>query len=227
MPEAPVGAEADRHRLVAAVHRHEVDVHVDEEVRLGRAAVDLDVLALLGDAKVDEVRGVLGVVVRKGVGVERAEDALTDGPLDLGGRHAPVERVRHDQPHVVHAGARRELQDVFDHAPADVGRLHRRERQRDVVERDRQAHPGVQQLRERVGGDGVQQRVLDGGVHVADPGQRVGRVDHLGAEREALDAEPLAGVHEERRGAFVDLQDEAGSAHWILSSSPFSGRTRP
>ena len=129
MPEAPIGAEADRHRLVAAVHRYEVDVHVDEEVRFGRPTVDLDVLALLRHAKVDEVRGVLGVVVGQRVGIERPKDALADGPLDLGGRHAPVKRVRHDQPDVVDAGAGRELQDVFDHAPADVGRLHRRERQ--------------------------------------------------------------------------------------------------
>ena len=73
----------------------------------------------------------------------------------------------------------------------------------------------------------MQQRVLDGGIHVTDAGQRVGRVDHLGAEGEALDAEPFAGVDKKRRGAFVDLQDEAGSAHGILSSSPLSGRTRP
>jgi len=69
--------------------------------------------------------------------------------------------------------------------------------------------------------------MTDGGVHVADAGQRVRRVDHLGAEREALDAEPFAGVHEERRGSFVDLKDEAGSTHGILSSRPLSGRTRP
>ena len=39
-------AEPDRDRLVAAVHRHEVDVHVDEQVGLGGALGQLDDLAV-------------------------------------------------------------------------------------------------------------------------------------------------------------------------------------
>ena len=45
---AAVAREADRHGLVAAVHRDEVDVHVDDQVGLRRALVDLDLLALVG-----------------------------------------------------------------------------------------------------------------------------------------------------------------------------------
>ena len=54
--QALVRRQPDRHRLVAAVHRHQVDVDVDEQVGLGRPPVDLDVLALVGEADVEQVR---------------------------------------------------------------------------------------------------------------------------------------------------------------------------
>ena len=44
--QALVAGEPDRDRLVAAVHRHQVDVHVDDQVGLGGPLRDLDVLAL-------------------------------------------------------------------------------------------------------------------------------------------------------------------------------------
>ena len=49
--EAPVAGQAGGDALVAAVHGHEVDVDVDEQVALGRPLVDLDVLALVGLAR--------------------------------------------------------------------------------------------------------------------------------------------------------------------------------
>ena len=49
--EAAVAGQAGGHALVAAVHGHQVDVDVDEQVRLGRPPVDLDVLALVGLAR--------------------------------------------------------------------------------------------------------------------------------------------------------------------------------
>ena len=61
-------------RLVAAVHGDEVDVHVDEQVRLGRAAVDRDHLALVGRAEQRHAVRILGVVVVVAVRVERVED---------------------------------------------------------------------------------------------------------------------------------------------------------
>ena len=43
--KAAVAREAGGHALVAPVHRHEVDVDVDEQVGRGRTLVQLDVLA--------------------------------------------------------------------------------------------------------------------------------------------------------------------------------------
>ena len=63
MAKAPVRRQPDRHRLVPAIHGHQVDVHVHEQVRLGGAPVDLDVLTSVGLADVNQVRMVLGVVV--------------------------------------------------------------------------------------------------------------------------------------------------------------------
>jgi hypothetical protein len=77
--QRPVAGEADGGRLPAAVHRDEVDVDVDEQVRLGGALVDLDLLALVGGAQEGEVVGVLGVVlVEQATGLERVVDAVAE-----------------------------------------------------------------------------------------------------------------------------------------------------
>ena len=77
--EAAVAGEAGGGALPAAVHGDEVDVHVDEEVALGRPLVDLDHLAVVGGAEDGEVVGVLGVVlVEQAARVERVVDAVAD-----------------------------------------------------------------------------------------------------------------------------------------------------
>jgi len=63
MAQGSIAGEADRGRLPAAVHGHEVDVDVDEQVGLGGSLVDLDLLALVGGAQEGEVVRVLGVVL--------------------------------------------------------------------------------------------------------------------------------------------------------------------
>ena len=72
--QALVVAQADRDRLVAAVHRHEVDVDVDDQVALGAAPVDVHRLAVVGLAEVHDAVRILGVVVVVAVGVVRVED---------------------------------------------------------------------------------------------------------------------------------------------------------
>ena len=103
--------------------------------------------------------------------------------------------------------------------PPDVRRAHRRQRQRDVVEGDRQLHPREQQLRQRVHVLRVQQRVLDRLVDVRHGRQRLRRVDDAGAEREALQPEAEALVDDQRRGAVVHVEDETGATHRVLLGS--------
>ena len=105
--QALVAGQAGGHALVAAVHGHQVDVHVDEQVAGGGPLVDLDVLALVGLAEVDEVVGVLGVVLgQEAVGGEGLVDPVAQGVAQLGLGHPAVQGQGGDEHHVVDAGRR-------------------------------------------------------------------------------------------------------------------------
>ena len=106
--QAAVAGQAGGGRLPAAVHGDEVDVHVDEQVALGRPLVDLDLLALVGRAEEGEVVGVLGVVVvQQAVRGEGVVDPVADGVAQLGLGHAPVQGEGGDEVDVVDARPRR------------------------------------------------------------------------------------------------------------------------
>ena len=200
-----VRAQADRHRLVAAVHRDEVDVDVDEQVGLGGAAAQLDHLAVRRLPQPHDPVRVLGVVVVEAVGEEVVEHARPDRALELGRRHPAVQRERRDQVDVVDAGAVGALEHLLDHPLADVGRAHRRQRQRDVVEGDRQPHAGAQQRVQRVHPERAVERLGDRGLDVGQALQRRRRVDDPRADRQALEPQRLAGVEQRRRRALGDL----------------------
>ena len=203
-------------RLPAAVHRHEVDVDVDEQVALGGPLVDLHLLALLRRAEEGQVVGVLGVVVvEQAVRRERVVHAVADGVAQLGLGHAPVQGQGGDQVDVVDARGRGEVEHRLDHALAHVGASHRGEREADVVEGDRELHPGPEQGAERLGvAEGVVEGVADGAVDVVERVEGLARVQHAApAGGEPLEAERLAVVEQDRRGRLVDLQDEAGAGH--------------
>ena len=205
--DAVVRAEADADRLVAAVHRDDVDVHVDQQVGIGGALGELDGLAVAGLAEIDDLVRVLGVVVVEPVRVELVEDAGADGALELGRGHPAVQRERGDQMDVLDTRAVGALEHVLDHAAADVGQLHRRQREADVVERDRQLHARAEQAVERVHAERRVERGADRGVDVDQALQRRRRVDDPAADREPLQAEGLAGMEERRRRVLVDLDD--------------------
>ena len=111
---------------MAAVHRDEVDVDVDKQVAFGRPLVDLDVFALVGESDVQEIVGVLGVVVGESLWPEREEHPLADGPADLRRGHPAVQGVSNDQFDIVDTGLRGPGEDGFDDSLADVGQPHRR-----------------------------------------------------------------------------------------------------
>jgi hypothetical protein len=88
-----------------------------------------------GSAEEGQVVGVLGVVVvEQAVGSERVVDAVADGVAQLVLGHAPVQREGGDEVHVVDAGRGGQVEHRLDDPLADVGPLHLRQRQRDVVE---------------------------------------------------------------------------------------------
>ena len=101
-------------------------------------------LARLGDQRLLRAGAgylVLGIVVGEVGRIEASEHAFPHRALDLLGGHPSVERVGDDQLQVLDAGARGHLDHLLDDQLADVRSFHRRERDRYVVERDRQPHP--------------------------------------------------------------------------------------
>ena len=145
--QAAVAGQAGGGALVAAVHGHQVDVHVDEQVALGGPLGDLHLLALVGLAQERQVLGVLGVeVVEEAVGGEGVIDPVADGVAQLGLGHAPVQGQGGDEVDVVDARGRGHVQDGLDDALADVGPPHRGQGQGDVVEGDGQLHARRQQV---------------------------------------------------------------------------------
>ncbi len=213
--QRPVAGEPDRRRLPATVHGDEVDVDVDEQVRLGGALVDLDLLAQVGRAEEGEVVGVLGVVLgEQAAGLERVVDAIAECVTELELVHAAVQGERGDQLHVVDPGVGRHRQYLLDDPLAQVGAAHLGEWQRHVVEGDRQLHAREEQRRQRVHVDRVEQRGADGAVDVVDRIERLGRIDHPAAVGgELLQAEALTVPEQGGRRRLVDVEDETGSGH--------------
>ena len=90
---------------------------------------------------------------------EGVEDAVAQGVAQLGVGHAPVQRQRRDQHHVVDAGLGGQLENLLDHELAHVGTAHGGERQRHVVEGDGERHARAQLGPQR---RGIAQRLLAG-----------------------------------------------------------------
>jgi len=167
---------------VAAVHRDEVDVHVDEEVALRGAAVERHHFPLSGVLQLHHPVRVLGVVVVVAVRMEGVEDFLPDHPLHLGVGHSPVERGGDDEMDVVHAGIGEQFQDNLQHRLAGVGGDHRRERERDVVQGDGDLHPRPEEGVEGVHSLRVIQCPADGGLGVGHALQWASGEHHAGPQ---------------------------------------------
>ena len=155
--EAAVRREPGDDRLPAAVHRHLVDVGVDDQIGVGGALVDLDDLALVGRAEHGQVVVVLGVVlVEHAARVEGVVDPIAEHVAQLVLVHPAMETEGGDDVDVVDAGRGGEVEHGFDDPLAVVGAAHLRQREAGVVERDRQLHAGPQQRRQRIHLDRVE-----------------------------------------------------------------------
>ena len=166
-----------------------------------------------------EVVGVLGVVVvEQAVGGEGVVDAVADGVAQLGLGHAAVQGEGGDEVHVVDAGGGGQVEHGLDDPLADVGPLHRGQRQRDVVEGDGELHARAQQRGQRArcrrcGFSSAWRMAPSGSV---ERRERLGRVDDAAAAGgELLEAEALAVVEQDRRRRPVDVEHEAGAGHQL------------
>ena len=127
---------------------------------------------------------------------------------DLVARHAAVHAGRDDHLDVVDAVIGEQLEHDREHALAHVGPAHRRQRQRDVVDRDDDLHPRAELRVERLGVVRVVDRVADRGVDVLEGGERRPRVEDARAGGEVDLDEPIAGEDGARRARFVERDDE-------------------
>ena len=202
-----------------AVHRDQGQVDVDHQVRLGRAPVERDLLPLRGLADVDVVLRVFAVVLVQAIGMEGAENSLTDYVSQLVLGHAPMQTKRRDDVQVIDAGLRGHVDDLFHHELAHIRGGHRRQWQREVVEGDRQLHPSPQQRLQRVVFERLCQGALDRTLRMPDRIERVRWVHDARAERQPLQPDALAEVEEHRRRVAIDLDHRTRSWHLGPQSS--------
>ena len=94
--QALVGREPDRDRFVAAVHRNQVDVEIEQQVGLGRAPREPYLLAMIGLAEHRQLGAILGVEVVQPLGPELLERALAHHAANLGLGHPAMQRGRDD-----------------------------------------------------------------------------------------------------------------------------------
>ena len=93
---------------------------------------------------------------------------------------------------VVNAVIGQRLEHHVKHPLAQVGPLHLRQRQADVVDRDRDAHVGVELREQRVGVFRMQQRVANRYVGIGQRFKRRRRIDDPGAGRKLGQQEVVA-----------------------------------
>ena len=132
---------------------------------------------------------------------------LAHHPPHLRLGHLPVQAVRDDDVHVVDAVRVELLEQDLDDGLPDVREHHGRQRQRDVVDGDRDAHPRLELRVERVRAERVVERVADGGARVGQPLDGRLRVDDARPDRQVLEQEVLAREEDARRGVAVDVDD--------------------
>ena len=187
MPQTLVRRESHGDRLVPAVHRHQVDVQVDEQVGLDRAPRQPHFLAMIGLAKHRKLGAILGVEVVEPVRPVLLERALTNDTANLRFRHPPMQRGRDHEMNVVNPVVGQRLQHLVEQALANVGPAHLRQRQADVVDRDRHAHVGTQLREQRILVLGMKQGVANRLVGVGERVQRRRRINHARADWQLLE----------------------------------------
>ena len=145
-----VVTQADGNRLVATVHRYQVDVDVNQQVAFGGAAIQRERFLVFRLAKLYQPVGPFGIVVVVALGIVLVENLLPDHALHFPFGHLPVQGIGDDDVYVVYAVSGEHVEDDLENALTNIRRSHRRERQADVVNRHGDAHPGFELSEQRI-----------------------------------------------------------------------------
>ena len=163
---------------------------------------------MIGLAEHRQLGAILGIEVVQPVRPVLLERALADDAANLGFGHPAMQRGSDHEMHVVDAVVGQRLQHLVEHALANVGPAHLRQRQADVVDRDRHAHVGTELREQRVLVFGMEQGVANGLVGVGDGVHRRRRIDDARADRQLLEQKFLAVGNDAALGASIHLDDE-------------------
>ena len=104
--------------------------------------------------------------------------AVANGMAQLGFGHAAVQCKRRNDVHIINTGFGSHIKHCFNDPLTNVGALHLRKRQTDIVKGDGELHAWEQLLGQRILLDGVQQCMTNGTINVFDRGQWFWCVDH-------------------------------------------------
>ena len=126
MAQTRIRREADRDRLMPAIHRHQVDVEIDDQVGIGGALGEPDILAMIGLAHHRQLGAIFGVEVVEAIRPKLLERFFADHAANFRFSHAPMQRSSDDEVHIVDAVIRQRLHHLVEQAFANVGTAHRR-----------------------------------------------------------------------------------------------------
>ena len=143
---------------MSPVHRDQIDVYVDQQVRFRRPAIDPRPLSESGPAELHYPPRVLRVVTVVTIGIECLEDPCADASSHLSCGHPPVYGSRDDDVDIFDSGSGQHAQEDLERGLPDVRQFHHRQRQRNVVYRYGDLHPGLEQRPQR----GHVLRMVDG-----------------------------------------------------------------
>ena len=163
---------------------------------------------MIGLAEHRQLGAILRVEVVQPIRPVLLERALADDAANLRFRHPPMQRGGDHKMHVVNSVVGQRLQHLVEQALANVGPAHLRQRQADVVDRDRHAHVGIELREQRVlhfpDGAGVANRLVGVGQRI----ERRRRINHARADRQFLEQKFLAVRDDPPLRAPIHLDDE-------------------
>jgi hypothetical protein len=192
---------------MSAVHWHEVEIQINQNVTLDGATVDAQRFVVPRLADFYQIFVVFRVVIVKTVWIKFAENRRADHALHFPRRHFAVQGISNNQMHVVHAVRRAHIEHDFEHRLAQIRRLHRRQRQRNIVHRDRHAHSRFKLRVKRFRVNRMIDRVTNRRLAIRQTFNRRIRINHARADRNVFENKILAKRHNARRAVFVDVHN--------------------
>ena len=97
-----------------------------------------------------------------------------------------MQGIGDDDVNIVDAVAGQHVEHDFEHRLPHVGRRHRRQRQTDVVDRDRHSHARLELRKQRIAVERMIERIANRRLAIRQSLDRRVRIDHARPDRECL-----------------------------------------